>query len=98
MQRQKFDDFCTKIKNAGIQIPIKHINNSAGICDFADNPYTMVRPGIILYGFYPSDCVSKDIKLTPAMEVKSHISHIKKVPLGEGISYGHTYVTQTSVL
>ena len=95
LQRQKFDDFCAKIKNAGIQIPIKHINNSAGICDFSDNPYTMVRPGIILYGFYPSDCVLKDIKLTPAMEVKSHISYIKKVPAGEGVSYGHTYVTQS---
>ena len=94
-QRQKFDDFCNRIEKSGIHIPVKHINNSAGICDFNDVPYDMVRPGIILYGFYPSDEVSKEINLTPVMELKSHVSYIKKVPAGEGISYGLTYVTET---
>ena len=93
MQRRKFDDFCARAQEEGIYIPVKHLNNSAGICDFGDIPYSMVRPGIILYGLYPSDEVSKDIMLTPAMELKSHISHIKRVPSGEGISYGLTYVT-----
>jgi len=95
MQRQKFEEFCKKINSAGIDIPIKHINNSAGICDLKDKFYSMVRPGIILYGLYPSDEVSKDIRLTPALSLKTHVSHIKKVMAGDGISYGHTYVAKS---
>ena len=55
----------------------------------------MVRPGIIIYGLYPSEEVSKNIKLQSALELKSHVSYIKKIPAGEGISYGHTFVTQS---
>ena len=94
IQRQRFDDFCKSLEDLGINIPIKHLCNSAGICDVSDKIYSMVRPGIIIYGLYPSDEVSKNIKLQSAMELKTHVSYIKKVSAGEGISYGHTYVTQ----
>ena len=54
----------------------------------------MVRSGIITYGLYPSEEVSKDVlDLRPAMELKTHIVYIKEVEAGEGISYNHTYVT-----
>lgn len=95
IQRQKFDDLCKNLENSGINIPIKHLCNSAGICDISDKTYSMVRPGIIIYGLYPSEEVSKNIKLQSALELKSHVSYIKKVPAGEGISYGHTFVTQS---
>jgi len=95
LQRNRFDLFCQKLLDEGIDIGYKHICNSAAICDLDDKCYSIVRPGIILYGLYPSDDVSRKLNLKPALELKSHVYHIKKVPANEGISYGHTYVTDT---
>ncbi len=91
-QTEKFDYFISLLEKRGVDIPIKHICNSAGIIDF-DKQYDMVRMGISLYGMYPSDEVFKDrVKLTPAMEIVSHVIHIKTVKKGTGIGYGHTYI------
>ena len=74
--------------------PIKHVSNSASIIDLDGFRKDMVRSGIITYGLYPSEEVSKDVlDLRPAMELKTHIVYIKEVEAGEGISYNHTYVT-----
>ncbi len=94
LQREKFDNFCKKLAEKGIDFKYKHICNSAALCDMSDKCYSAVRPGIIIYGVYPSDDVSKKMNLRPALEMKSHISYIKKVRSGEGISYGHTFVTK----
>lgn len=94
LQREKFDVFCKKLAEKGIDFKYKHICNSAAICDMSDKCYSVVRPGIIIYGVYPSDDVSKKMNLKPGLELKSHVSYIKKVPAGEGISYGHTFVTK----
>ncbi|MCL2194552.1 MAG: alanine racemase [Oscillospiraceae bacterium] len=82
------------------QIPIKHACNSAALIDF-DQHYNMVRAGIALYGLYPtvhglhpSDEVDKSaLPLRPAMAWKTRVSHVKTVPAGTGVSYGHTFVT-----
>lgn len=93
LQKERFDSFISGLENSGIYIPVKHAYNSAAIIDF-DCCYDMVRMGIALYGLYPSDEVMKErIPLTPAMEVISHVIHVKDVEAGIGISYGHTYVT-----
>lgn len=92
-QKARFDSFISLLERKNINIPIKHASNSAAIIDL-DCRYDMVRMGISLYGLYPSDEVMAErIKLTPAMEVVSHVIHIKDVEPGIGISYGHTYVT-----
>ncbi len=92
-QKERFDKFISMLESRNINIPIKHASNSAAIIDL-DCRYDMVRMGISLYGLYPSDEVMADrIKLAPAMEVVSHVIHIKDVEPGIGISYGHTYVT-----
>ncbi len=95
LQKERFDTFCQRLLDEGIQIEHKHICNSAAVCDMSDECYTMVRPGIIIYGLYPSDEVSMELSLKPALQLKSHVSYIKKVPAGEGISYGHTHVTDS---
>lgn len=93
-QKKLFDDFAEKLSLAGLDIPLKHINNSAAIMRF-DEHYDMVRMGIILYGQYPSD----DMKglnydaFSPAMQIMSHVTFVKTLPAGRGIGYGHTYVT-----
>lgn len=92
-QKKRFDDFIGLLEAKGIDIPLKHCCNSAATIDF-DSHYNMVRIGISLYGLYPSDEVMAErVALKPAMEVISHIIHIKDVEAGVGIGYGHTYIT-----
>ena len=90
-QTELFDSFISLLEKEGIEIPIKHMNNSAGTIENLKQ-YDMCRIGIALYGLYPSDEVNKDnMKLMPAMEVMSHIVHIKTVEKGFKIGYGHIY-------
>ncbi len=89
-QKAIFDSFLEKIDSFGIKIPIKHISNSAGAMEL-DAKYDLCRLGIALYGLYPSDEVKKEIPLRPAMEVISHVIHVKTVPAGTKIGYGQIY-------
>lgn len=92
-QQKLFRDFCGMLESRGVVIPIKHLNNSAGIMVF-EECFDMVRSGIITYGLYPSDEVDKSlIDIKPALEWITHISHIKTLPAGREISYGGTYIT-----
>jgi alanine racemase len=54
----------------------------------------MVRAGIIIYGLFPSREVSTDIKLTPAMSLKTQVSYLKEVAEGTSIGYGRTYIAK----
>jgi len=85
-----FDRFLEMLEARGVQIPLKHICNSAGVMEL-DKQYDMCRLGIALYGLYPSEEVEKKISLIPAMEVISHVVHVKDVPQGFKIGYGHIY-------
>ena len=76
-----------------MNIPLRHMNNSAGIMNF-DNRYELVRSGIVTYGLYPSDEVDPALlTLKPALQWFSRVSHVKELPAGREISYGGTYVT-----
>ncbi len=93
-QYKIFNNIISELEKQGVNIPIKHCSNSAAIIDMPDVNMDCVRVGIALYGMYPSDEVDKTkVKLTPAMELKSHIICLKEVEKGVGISYGATYVT-----
>ena len=92
-QRDRFDGFCAMLEAEGVRIPVKHINNSAGIMEF-DRHYDMVRQGITLYGLAPSEEIRRDdYPLKPAMSLISHVSFVKTLPAGRGISYGRTFIT-----
>lgn len=94
IQFEKFNWVSEKLEEKGIKLSIKHVSNSAAIIDLPEYNLDLVRPGIILYGYYPSDEVNKNrINLKPAMTLKAKISNIKTVPEGTGISYGHIYST-----
>ena len=95
MQFERFMDVCNKLNEKGLDVPIKHICNSAGIMMYPEMHLDMVRPGVILYGMYPSDEVDKSrLDLKPAMTLKSTVTHIKDVPAGRGVSYGREYITE----
>lgn len=92
-QREKYKAFVEMLEGRGIQIPIKHLNNSAGIMNF-DEYFDMCRMGIILYGLYPSEEVDKSLlDIKPVMSWLTHISHIKTLEAGREVSYGGTFKT-----
>lgn len=71
-----------------------HTCNSAGIIDFPEAHFNLVRPGIILYGHYPSEELKEKISLKPVTKLKAKISFLKEVPAGTSISYGRKFTTQ----
>ncbi|MCB2293411.1 alanine racemase [Clostridium algoriphilum] len=94
-QVKKYDDFYEKLKAKKVYIKMRHIANSAAIIDLPETHYEAVRPGIIIYGYYPSDEVNKEkINLLPVMTLKTNVVHIKTLPPGEYVSYGRKYKTQ----
>ena len=92
-QMERFDHFIELLDQAGIEIPIKHSCNSAGIMEFDDHRYDMVRAGIILYGLMPSDEVDTEaIDTSPALSWKTHVVNVMEPEYDRGVSYGATYV------
>ncbi len=93
-QASLFDDFNRMLQDRGVEVKMRHMDNSAGLMNF-ENHYEMVRSGIVTYGLYPSDEVDPALlKLRPALSWHSHISHIKTLEPGRAISYGGTFVTE----
>ncbi|MGM9590783.1 MAG: alanine racemase [Faecousia sp.] len=92
-QAALFDRFYQMLQERNVHIPIRHLDNSAGLMNFSRH-YEMVRSGIITYGMYPSQEVSPALlKLEPALTWLSRVTHVKTLPAGREISYGGTYVT-----
>lgn len=91
----KFNELLAQLEDLGVNIPIKHVSNSAAIIDLPDLNYNMVRAGIMLYGLYPSNEVIKEnVELKQVMSLRAMVSHVKTLEAGEGISYGLTYTTK----
>ncbi|CAG7839479.1 alanine racemase [Clostridium novyi B str. ATCC 27606] len=94
-QLKKFNEFYDELKKENVNIETRHIANSAAIMELSETQFEGVRPGIILYGYYPSDEVDKSkLKLKPVMELKTNIVHIKKISSGQYISYGRKFKTK----
>ena len=92
LQEQRFIAFYKKLIDAEIKVPLRTLANSAAIMEVPTAHFDQVRPGIILYGCYPSGEVDKNqLELKPVMSVKANIVHLKKVPVGTTISYGRKY-------
>lgn len=94
-QEQCFNEFYDKLIAAGIDIPVRTFANSASVMELPSVHFDAVRPGIILYGCYPSDEVDKSsLSLKPVMSVKATISHLKDVPAGFSVSYGREFISE----
>lgn len=89
-----FEQVIRDLECRGIDIPLKHIANSAAVLELPQTQFDMVRAGIILYGLWPSNEVKKTIELRPVMKFKALVILVKDVPAGVGVSYGCTYVTK----
>lgn len=92
-QIKRFKEVLEKLGEEKIDIPFKHAANSAGVLNFPEGYFNMVRPGLALYGIYPSGYISRSLDLHPVMSLKSKVIYLKRVSKGATISYGKTYVT-----
>jgi len=89
-----FLDFLERLKKKGLEVPYRHAANSAALIDLPETQLDLVRPGISLYGLYPSPEVDRArVTLHPAMTFKTVVAAVKRVPAGFTVSYGCTYVT-----
>lgn len=99
LQLTIFDKFFSDLKEAGVAIRYRTHANSAAIMEIPEAYFDAVRPGIILYGCYPSEQVDKSLlNLRPAMALKANIVFLKRVPAGYPISYGRKFITQRETL
>lgn len=97
LQLNRFNELLHELKKAGIEFPIVHAANSGAVLDLKDSYFNMVRPGLLLYGYYPGSGIRNKISLKPVMNFKSRVTYIKKVEAGESISYGRRYITKKPV-
>lgn len=92
VQLERYREFSGRVAEAGVEIPLHHCSNSAGIIRVPEANLSIVRAGITIYGIYPSAQVETDIvRLAPVMELKSHVTYVKDVEPGTAISYGGTF-------
>jgi alanine racemase len=93
-QFEIFNQFMVHLKKQGIEFKTRHTANSAATIDMPETHLDMVRTGISVYGYYPSDTVDLNkINLLPAMTLKARIIHLKEVNSGFAVSYGATEKT-----
>jgi alanine racemase len=89
-QVRRFDEAYQVAREAGLR-PLRHLANSAATLTRPDLHYDLVRPGIAVYGLSPVPGVG--YHLLPAMTLRSQVAMVKRVPAGEGVSYGHVWHT-----
>lgn len=93
-QIQDFVWMTQQLKKKNVEFQYEHCANSAAIIDVPDAHFDLVRAGISTFGLYPSEEVKKEnVRLKPAMALKSHVAFVKEVETGTPISYGGTFVS-----
>jgi alanine racemase len=97
-QLQIFKQVIDRLAAENIRPPLIHFANSAATITLPAAYFDMVRPGIMLYGVYPSPAMARQITLKPVLTLKTKILQIKRVPPGTSISYGQTFVTERESL
>ena len=70
---------------------LRHAANSAAVIDLPASHYNMVRPGIALYGYQPSDQMHTRLSLRPALRLTGHLVQVKAISAGTRCGYGHTH-------
>jgi alanine racemase len=97
-QIERFEQALSVIRYMGVSPGVIHAANTSAAIRYKQAHYDMVRLGIGIYGLHPSEVTKSIIELRPAMSVRGRISFLKSVPIGEGVSYSHTYLSPGNVL
>ncbi|MFY9139959.1 MAG: alanine racemase [Thermacetogeniaceae bacterium] len=98
-QFMRFQQLLKQLAAHHIYFKWRHCANSAAVIDLPYTHLDLVRPGIALYGYYPSPYVNRAlVKLLPVMSLKARVSFVKEVPKGCSISYGRKYIAKKKTL
>lgn len=90
LQIKRFKDVLAGLEEIKLHIPFRHMANSGAIIGHPDAHLNTVRPGLSLYGMYPAEEVSRNIRIRPVMSFKTKIVHIKDMEAGDVVGYGRT--------
>ncbi len=91
LQFERFSRVLEFAEKEKYDIPFKHISNSGAILQMPEADLNMVRPGIILYGVYPSEEAKRTIKVKPALSWKTRVVYFKVIKAGHSVGYGSTW-------
>jgi alanine racemase len=91
LQLERYNEVLRFYENHSLSMPIRHMANSPAILQLPESYFDMVRPGIILYGVYPSLEVTRSFEVQPALAWKSRVVYFKVVKPGHPVSYGSTW-------
>lgn len=80
-----------EVEEARGPVPLKHLANSGAVLGHPDTWFDLVRPGIMIYGAYPDPEAARTVPLLPALEWRTRVSFVKRVPAGETVGYGRTW-------
>lgn len=97
-QLEDFNAVVAALQSNQIRIPILHAANSAATMRLPETHFNAVRIGIAMYGLDPSDEWSPVFDIQPALSLKSRVSRVRELPVGAGISYGRTAITEKPTL
>jgi alanine racemase len=92
-QLAKFQHVLDYAASRSMAVPLAHMANSGAVLDLPQSHFSMVRPGIMAYGAYPSKETSQSVPLLPVMSLESTVVFVKEVDAGTAISYGRRYRT-----
>jgi alanine racemase len=94
-QVEVFAEATRDAERAGCDLEVRHIANSAAVLTNSGVAYDLVRPGLAVYGLSPVPALGdpQSFGLTPAMTLSADLAVTKRIPAGQGLSYGHQYVT-----
>ncbi len=93
-QLEQFKAIVQQLTHYALRFKYLHTANSGAILDLPQSHFNLVRPGVMMYGYYPSNETSEPIPLEPAMSLRTQIIFVKRVPAGTFISYGQTFQTR----
>lgn len=94
LQAHRFLNVLSRLEQESVHIPLRHIENSPAIVDLPEYQLDMVRPGLILTGFYTShDLHEERVPVKPCVTLRARLANVKVVKKGEGIGYSQTFRT-----
>ncbi|MCG7853067.1 MAG: alanine racemase, partial [Methanosarcinaceae archaeon] len=91
LQVDRFKEVCSFYQKRGLPVPLRHIANSGAILQLPESYLDMVRPGILLYGYYPALDIDRGIVVKPALSWKAQVSQSKIQPAFHPVSYGSSW-------
>lgn len=97
LQLERFNEVLLFYEHHSLPMPVRHMANSAAVVQLPESYFDLVRPGIILYGVYPSPEVPRTLKIQPALSWKSRVVFFKVVKPRHPVSYGSTWQSDHEV-